>query len=73
MKDLNEVVLDALALHASYEIPEFQLANTGPRLVVASGNALPTGHILHHDDNAVFANDSWMSNTLERIVAVTAV
>ena len=32
MKDLNEVVLDALALHASYEIPEFQLANMGPKI-----------------------------------------
>ena len=66
MKDLHDVVLDALALHASYEIPEFQFDNTGPRLVVASGNALPTGHILHHDDNAVFANETHYVNALTK-------
>ena len=44
--DLNEVVIKALDLHSSYEIPELRLPAARKRLVVASGNALPTGRIL---------------------------
>ena len=41
-KNLSEVVLDALTLHASYTLPAIDLPRAQKRLVVASGNALPT-------------------------------
>ncbi len=56
--DLHEVVLHALDLHSSYEIPELRLPPARRRLVVASGNALPTGRILFAEEPALFASES---------------
>jgi hypothetical protein len=57
MKNLDEVVLDALALHASYTLPTLQFPPSKKRLVVGSGNALPTGKVLFQGENCVFADE----------------
>ncbi len=41
--DLHEVVIQALDLHASYEIPQLRFPPARMRLVIASGNALAHG------------------------------
>lgn len=63
---LDEVVLSALDLHASYSIPSLQLAPARRRLVVASGNALPTGRIVFAGQNSVFADEGQYRALLER-------
>lgn len=57
MKTLNEVVLDALDLHASYPLPRLDFGPARLRLVVASGNALPTGAVLFHGARCLFADE----------------
>lgn len=57
MKTLKEVTLDALDLHASYELPALELAPAKKRLVVASGNAFPTAKILFADEPAIFRGE----------------
>ena len=66
MKNLNDVVLDALDLHASYELPELDFPGQGKRLVVGSGNALPTAKIVFKDDLAVFVNETQVSDALDK-------
>lgn len=66
MLDLPEVVLRALDLHNSYELPVLDLGTKGKRVVIASGNALPTGRILYSDQDVVFANESQYPGVLER-------
>jgi len=65
-KDLNEVVLDALALHASYPLPTLQFPPSQKRLVAGSGNALPTGKVLFQGENCVFADEGQYAAVLER-------
>lgn len=57
MKNLDEVVLDALELHASYELPVLQFPPAKKRLVVGSGNALPTGKVIFQGEDCVFADE----------------
>jgi hypothetical protein len=66
MLDLTEVVLRALDLHSSYELPTLDPAAKGKRIVIASGNALPTGRILYSDQDVVFANESQYPGVLEK-------
>ena len=66
MKNLNDVVLDALDLHASYELPELDFSGQGTRLVVGSGNALPTAKIVFKDDLAIFVNETQYADALEK-------
>ncbi|MBI1776546.1 MAG: hypothetical protein HYR63_14465 [Proteobacteria bacterium] len=63
---LDDVVLQALDLHASYVIPAMRLPKARRRLIVASGNALPTGRILFAEECAVFASESQYGRLLER-------
>jgi hypothetical protein len=64
VKNLNEVVLDALALHASYSLPKLKFRPSKRRLVVASGNALPTGRVVFRHEPCVFADEGQYLNTL---------
>lgn len=64
--DLHEVVLRALDLHASYEIPRLQFAPASTRLVIASGNALPTGQVVFSDEPAIFSDEGQYSAALDR-------
>jgi hypothetical protein len=68
--DLHQVVIEALDLHASYEIPRLQLGPARRRLVVASGNALPTGRIVFSDEDAVFCDEGQYEAALERAPGV---
>jgi hypothetical protein len=64
--DLHEVVLAALDLHASYDIPELRFEPCRRRAAIASGNALPTGRILFADESAVYANEGEFERVLDR-------
>lgn len=66
MKDLHEVVLESLDLHSSYELPTLDFPGSTNRLVVASGNALPTGRIVFDDERAVFADESRYQNIVHK-------
>lgn len=57
IETLDKVVLGTLELHGSYNLPVFDFGKCSRRLVVASGNALPTGKILFEDEDAVFADE----------------
>jgi hypothetical protein len=63
---LDEVTLNALDLHASYEIPSIRLDPARKRLVIASGNALPTGRVLFADEGALFCDEGQYRAVLER-------
>jgi hypothetical protein len=65
-KDLYEVVIDALELFAKAELPNLRLGSPKKRLVVASGNALPTGRIIFKDEDAVFASEDDYQNALKK-------
>jgi len=70
IKNLDEVVISALELFIRErppmpEIPEFRRP-----LVVGSGNAAPTGKILFHDRDAVFADESTFSEKIESIPGI---
>lgn len=64
MKNLNEVVLDALHLHASYPLPKLDFGRSRLRLVVASGNALPTGCVVFQNERCVFADEGQYQTVL---------
>jgi hypothetical protein len=70
MKNLNEVVLDALDLHASYALPKLDFGRSRLRLVVASGNALPTGGVVFHGERCVFADEGQYLGVLRANPAV---
>ena len=70
MKNLNEVVLDALDLHASYKLPKLQFGRSKLRLVVASGNALPTGGVVFQGEPCVFADEGQYETVLRANRAV---
>lgn len=65
MKNLNEVVLDALDLHAAAQLPRLNFGRSRCRLVVASGNALPTGKILFRGESCVFADEGQYQQVLK--------
>jgi hypothetical protein len=65
MKKLNEVVLDALDLHGSYSLPRLTFKRSKLRLVVASGNALPTGRIVFQDQRCLFADEGRYRDVLQ--------
>ncbi len=69
---LDEVVLDALAHFAATPVPAFRLPPARRRLVVASGNALPTGRILFADEPAVFASEGQYADALARDPGIDA-
>jgi len=62
--DLNDVVIRALDLHAGAPIPRMKLAPARRRLIVASGNALPTARVLFADEPAVFADEGRYAGVL---------
>src|SRR2546423_228761 len=64
--DLHEIVLKALELHSSYEMPKPTFEPSKRRLVVASGNALPTGQIMFADDRAIFSDEGRYLSVLDR-------
>ena len=64
MKNLNEVVLDALELHGSYRLPKLNFGRSRLRLVVASGNALPTGGVVFQGEPSVFADEGQYESAL---------
>ncbi len=64
-KNLSQVVLDALSLHASCTLPSIALPPARQRLVVASGNALPTARILFPEDNVTFCSESGYHSVLD--------
>lgn len=67
MKTLDQVTLDALDLHGSYDLPEFKPAPARKRLVVASGNALPTAKVVFSDEpTAVFRDEGHYAEELEK-------
>lgn len=66
MKNLDEVVIDALDLHGSYELPELRFGTAKKRIVVASGNALPTGRIIFQDEEALYADEGQYEHVLDR-------
>jgi len=64
--DLHEVVEQALDLHAGHKIQPLLLEPARRRLVIASGNALPTGRILFHDEDALFCDEGQYEANLAR-------
>lgn len=72
MKNLYEVVLDALDLHASYSLPKLKLKPARKRLVVASGNALPTGKVVFKGEPCVFADEGQFRDVLKRETSLDA-
>ncbi|MBN1482704.1 hypothetical protein EH223_12005 [candidate division KSB1 bacterium] len=66
-KDLDEIVLEALKLHSSYDLPILDFGTRSRRLVVASGNALPTGRIFFKEEDAIFANEDQYKSVLQNI------
>lgn len=67
LKNLDDIVLDALELHSSYELPHLNFGTRSRRLVVASGNALPTGRILFKNEDALFASEDQYKSVIPRI------
>lgn len=65
MKKLNEAVFDALDLHDSYELPKLNFGPARFRLVVASGNALPTGKVVFDNERCVFADEGQYREVLQ--------
>jgi len=56
--DLDQCVLDALALFARQGLPKLDLGHFKRPLVVGSGNAIATGRILFADKDVVLADES---------------
>lgn len=58
LPDLDEVVLGALELFTTAELPDIDFAEFKKPLVLGSGNAAATGRLLYADVDAVFADES---------------
>jgi len=67
IRDLSQVVVDALELLSGYQPPKLDLGSPKKRLVVASGNALPTGKVIFEDEDAVFAGEDQYEKVLQKI------
>ncbi|MCP4661735.1 MAG: hypothetical protein GY856_40555 [bacterium] len=70
---LHEVALDALDLHASHDIPQLCFEPARQRLVIGSGNALPTGRIIFSEERALFCDESQYQALLDREPEVDSV
>jgi len=66
LKDLSSVVLEALDLHANTTPQAPPFGASSKRLVVGSGNALPTGRILFEGEDALFCDEGQYQATLDR-------
>jgi len=64
--DLHEVVLRALDLHSSYRIPALDAGLARRRVVIASGNALPTGRMIFAEEDALFCDEGQYRGVLGR-------
>ena len=64
-RSLSQVVIDALQLHSSYQLPELNLGHPAKRIVIASGNALPTGRIIFRDEPVLFADEGQYTSVLD--------
>jgi hypothetical protein len=73
LKNLSEVVIDALKLHSSYDLPEIKFEELSKWLVIASGNALPTGKIIFNDKNALFADETQYKSIIEKDPSIEGV
>ena len=71
--DLAEVVLEALDLHAASRLPALDVGPAARRLVIASGNALPTGRILFADECAVFCDEGEYEEIVEKCTGFDSV
>jgi hypothetical protein len=71
-KSLREVVLDALQLHADQPPRRLEFAPARRLLVVASGNALPTGKVIFQNEPCVFANEGDYLHVLRRTPDIDA-
>lgn len=69
-KDLCEVVLDALGLHAGQPLPELGLGSPKRRLVVGSGNGLAAGRIIFADEDTVFADEGQYERTIDEMASI---
>lgn len=69
-RSLHEVVLAALEFHERAGQSALKLPKANRRLVVGSGNALPTGRIIFRGDDAVFADEGQYVQVLDRIPAI---
>lgn len=63
--DLDQCVLDALALFARHGVPKLDLGHFQRPLVVGSGNAIATGRILFADKDVIAADESTYQGVLE--------
>lgn len=66
LKDLSSVVLEALDLHSSGTPPAPHFGASSSRLIVGSGNALPTGRILFAGEDALYCDEGQYQATLDR-------
>jgi len=64
---LDTVVLGALELFASRELPQIDISGFKRPLVVGSGNADATGRIIFADTGAIFASESSFEDKLRNI------
>ena len=71
-KLLDEVVLDALRFLGDRKPKPLGLLPDRRRLVVGSGNALPTGRVLFRDEDAVFADEGQYRQALQRVPTIDA-
>lgn len=69
-KDLHEVVIDALELHARSRLPQLQLGSPKRRLVAGSGNAMAAGKIIFADEDAVFADEGQYRSARQRVPGI---
>lgn len=67
LPNLDTVVMGALEMLASREIPRIDTSGFKKPLVVGSGNAEATGRIIFADSNAVFASESSYEDKLKNI------
>jgi hypothetical protein len=67
LANLNEVVLRALDFLASQEPKVLDLDLPEHTLIVASGNALPTGRVIFHDRNFVFRDEGSYGQYLDLV------
>lgn len=70
LPDLDVCVLGALELFDKTELPSFDFDVYSNPIVVGSGNALTTGHVLFDESNSVFADESTYEKKLRTISSV---
>lgn len=73
LPNLDTVVLGALELFASRDLPSVDISGFKRPLVVGSGNAEATGRILFADSDAIFASESSFADKLANIPAIDEV